>query len=165
MNLKRLAKHLFLPSWWVQRGLTAADLAAIESAVAESEKKHRGELRIVFEGPLPWFVLWRYRTARERAAQLFAQLGVWDTEDNSGLLIYIQLVDHHIEILADRGITRCVAQTEWDALCASLAPMLKQKNYREAGLLAVSRAGALLVRYFPARADNPNELPNQPVRL
>ena len=53
MNLQRIITHLLTPDLFAQRVFGSADLTAIESAVAASEKNHRGELRFVFEGPLP----------------------------------------------------------------------------------------------------------------
>ena len=43
-------------------------------------------------------------TPRERAIDVFSELRVWDTELNNGVLIYVLLADHAIEIVADRGI-------------------------------------------------------------
>lgn len=165
MNLQRIITHLLTPGWFAQRVFCRADLAAIESAVAASEKNHRGELRFVFEGPLPWPALWRDLSVRHRAAQLFAQLGVWDTEENSGILIYVQLMDHRVEILADRGIAQRVPQAQWDALCRGLEVAFRQKNYRGGALEAITKASELLVQYFPARRENPNELSDRPVRV
>ena len=165
MNLQRVITHLLTPGWFAQRVFCRADLAAIESAVAASEKNHRGELRFVFEGPLPWSALWRDLPVRHRAAQLFAQLGVWDTEENSGILIYVQLIDHRVEILADRGIAQCVPQAQWDALCHGMEAAFGQKDYRRGVLEAIRKASELLVQHFPARRENPNELPDRPARL
>ena len=165
MNLQRIITHLLTPDWFAQRVFGSADLTAIESAVAASEKNHRGELRFVFEGPLPAIALWQDLPVRHRATQLFAQLGVWDTAENSGLLIYVQLIDHRVEILADRGIAQCVPQAQWDALCRGLEAAFRQKNYRDGALEAITKASELLAQHFPARTENPNELPNRPVRL
>lgn len=165
MNLQRIITHLLTPDWFAQRVFCRADLTAIESAVAASEKNHRGELRFVFEGPLPVIALWQDLPVRHRATQLFAQLGVWDTAENSGLLIYVQLIDHRVEILADRGIAQRVPQAQWDALCRGLEAAFRQKNYRDGALEAITKASELLAQHFPAPTENPNELPNRPVRL
>ncbi|MES2237632.1 MAG: TPM domain-containing protein [Pseudomonadota bacterium] len=165
MNLQRIITHLLTPDWFAQGVFRPADLTAIESAVSASEKIHRGELRFVFEGPLPMIALWRDLPVRHRATQLFAQLGVWDTEENSGILIYVQLIDRRVEILADRGIAQRVPQAQWDALCRGLEAAFRQKNYRGGALEAITKASELLVQHFPAGIKNPNELPNRPVRL
>jgi uncharacterized membrane protein len=109
--------------------------------------------------------LWHERNARQRAADLFAQLGVWDTAENTGVLLYVQLVDHRVEIFADRGIAAKVPQAEWEAICHSMETAFKEADFRGGALNAVSRVGALLRTHFPGAADTPNELANQPVIL
>lgn len=165
MKLSRLFKHLLLPDWWVQRAFSRVDLAAIGDAIAACEKSHRGELRFVVEGPLPVLALWRDTSSRARAVELFAQQRVWDTEENSGILIYVQLVDRKVEILADRGIAARVLQAEWDAICRAMEASFRRSEWRQGALQAVARAGELLARHFPAGENNPNELPDQPLVL
>lgn len=165
MNISRLLKHLLLPDWWLRRVFSAADLAAIGEAIAACEQSHRGELRFVAEGSMPLSALWRDLSARERAVDLFAALRVWDTAENSGILIYVQLVERRVEILADRGIAARVPQAEWDAICRDMESSFRNGEWRQGALQAVSRAGALLASQLPARAGNPNELPDQPLLL
>lgn len=163
MKLFRIVKHLALPNWWVRRAFGRGDLAAIGAAIADSEKSHRGELRFVVEGHLPVSALWRNQSPRARATDLFSALRVWDTAENSGILIYVQLVDRKVEILADRGIAARVAQAEWDAICRAMETHFREGEWRRGALLAIARAGELLARHFPAGGSNPNELPDQPL--
>lgn len=165
MKLKRLLTHLLTPRWWALRRFRRADLAAIGAAVAASESRHRGELRFVIEGPLHWRVLWRDLTPRQRAAGLFGQLGVDRTAEASGILIYLQMVDRRVEILADHGIAACVAQAEWDAICRGVETDFHAGRWRDGAIAAAARAGALLTQHFPAATDNPNELPDAPLVL
>ena len=165
MKLSRVLKHLLLPDWWLQRVFARADLAAIGAAIAACEKSHRGELRFVVEGPMPISALWREISPRARAVELFSTLRVWDTEENSGILIYLQLVDRKVEILADRGIAARVPQTEWDAVCRAMEASFRRGEWRGGALQAVARAGELLASHFPAGANNLNELPDQPLVL
>jgi hypothetical protein len=120
MKPARFLKHVLLPDWWRRRVFAAADLAAIGQAITASETRHRGELRFVVEAGLPPAALWRDTSPRQRAAELFASERVWDTEENSGILIYVELADRRVEILADRGIAARVAQAEWDAICRAM---------------------------------------------
>jgi uncharacterized membrane protein len=165
MNASRWLRHLLLPDWWARRAFGRADLAAIGAAIAASESTHRGELRFVVEGALAPAALWRNATARARAVELFASQRVWDTEGNSGILIYVQLVERRVEILVDRGIAARVAQAEWDAICRAMESAFRAGRWREGALAAVARAGELLAAHFPAGADNPNELPDAPLVL
>lgn len=166
MTMARWFKHLFLPRWWVERPFDAATLDAIETAIRDAEVGHRGELRFVVEGPMPGPALWRGQTPRARAVALFSQLRVWDTEENSGVLIYVQLVDRRVEILADRGISARVPQGEWDLLCRGLELSFKDRDFRRGSLEAIRQAARLLADHFPADGGSgKNELPDRPLVL
>lgn len=165
MNIPRWLKHLLTPAWRVRQVLSAADRQAVEQAVAASECRHRGELCVVAEGPLAPAALWQNVAPRQRAVELFGRLRVWDTAENSGILIYVQLVDRRVEILADRGIAARVAQAEWDALCRGMEAAFRAGEYRQGLLAAIDGATQCLAAHFPAGTDNPNELPNAPLML
>lgn len=165
MNVKRVLKHVLLPRWWVKRAWNAAVGADVALAVRASERRHRGELRVVIEGPLPLASLRTGHNARSRALEMFSRCRVWDTAENTGILIYIQLVDRRVEILADRGIAACVPQAEWDGMCRQIEAAFRAGNGHDGVIAAVMRAGDLLAEHFPARVDNPNELADAPVVL
>ena len=165
MNFKRVLKHLFTPHWIMYRAFPRAALKRIEQAIRESEKSHDGELRFAVEAGLHLAPLLRGMTPRQRARRVFAQLDVWDTEHNSGVLIYVQLVDHRIEIVADRGIAAKVPQHEWDAICRRMEAAFRARRF-EAGLLrGIAEITGLLAAHFPPRGANPDELPDRPVLL
>ncbi len=83
MSFNRVLKHLFVPHWVALRVFPRPALAKIEQAIKDSERAHRGEIRFAIEAALHLAHL-RLST-RARARQVFAQLGVWDTEENSGV--------------------------------------------------------------------------------
>lgn len=161
----RWLKHLAMPRGRVQRAFPRATLAAIEAAIAEAEGRHCGELRFVVEGMMPLPALLRGEAPRRRAVQVFADLRVWDTERNNGILIYVQLADRRVEILADRGIAARVGQGEWDAVCRGMEAAFRLGDYRRGAVDAVEAAGRLLAAHFPAKAERGNELPDAPVLL
>lgn len=163
MDLRRLLRHLMTPQWWVLRAFDRAALDAVERAVAAAEQGHRGELRFVVEGSLSLGHLLRGTTPRERAVELFSDLRVWDTQHNTGILIYVQLADRGVEVLADRGIGARVPQPAWDDLCRTLERAFSVGDYRGGAVAAVARAGQLLAEQFPVAADNPDEMPDRPV--
>lgn len=164
-RLGRLLRHLAAPPWLVRRAFPSAALASIETAIRESERAHRGELRFAVEAGLDLLPVWHGESARQRAVELFSDLRVWDTEENSGVLIYVQLVDRKVEILADRGINARVAQPEWDAICREMEQAFRHGAFEAGAVAAIRRVEALLAAHFPARPDNPNELPDRPVLL
>ena len=163
MDARRWFRHLLAPQWWVLRAFDRATLDAVEQAVAASERRHRGELRFVVEGGLTPAMLWRGTTARQRAVELFSILRVWDTADDSGILIYVQMADRRVEIVADRGIAARVAQAEWDAMCRRMEQAFAAGEYRRGALESLAAAGESLAAHLPAAAVNADELPDRPL--
>ena len=165
MRPTRILRHLLAPHWTARFAFPRTALRRIGEAVTRSEKLHRGEIRFVVEGGMPFDDLARGVHARARAEALFARLRVWDTEDNSGVLLYVQRVDRRIEIVADRGIAARVAQAEWDAICRGMEAAFRERRFEAGALEAIERVTALLAAHFPPGGDNPNELPDRPVVL
>lgn len=165
MVTARALRHLFATAARVRRAFPDDALARIEAAIKASEARHRGEIRLAVEGALDFVPVARGLTPRERAVEVFSLLRVWDTEENSGVLIYVQLVDHDIEIVADRGIAGRIAQSEWDAICGRMEEAFRAGRYEEGTLAAIAAVSALLEKHFPAGARNADELPDKPVVL
>jgi uncharacterized membrane protein len=159
----RVLRHLFIPDWLAMRAFPTASLEAIERAIKASEARHRGELCFAVEGALPFQLL--KLSTRQRAEQVFAEMRVWDTAENSGVLIYVQLLDHAIEIVADRGIAARVPQSEWDAICRAMEAQFRRREFVPGAVEGIGHATALLSQHFPAGAHNADELPNRPVIL
>jgi uncharacterized membrane protein len=157
---------MLTPDWAARFAFPAPVLDAVEAAIGESEKSHRGELRFAVEASLDLLPVARGLAPRERALEVFSALRVWDTEENSGVLVYVQLVDHAIEIVADRGIAARVPQQKWDAICRRMEDAFRERRYRDGSLAAIREITALLAEHVPAgAAANPDELPNRPVVL
>ena len=165
MNLLRIFKHLLTPNWIARRAFSAAALDRIEAAIKQSETAHRGEIRFAVEGGFHLIPLLKGITARTRAGAAFADLHVWDTAENTGVLLYLQLVDRDFEIVADRGINACVTQDEWEAICRRMEAAFRENRYEEGVISGLHDITALLTRHFPARDENPDELSNKPMML
>jgi uncharacterized membrane protein len=163
----RWARHLWLDADDVRRVLTPAGLARLEARVRESETRHRGELRLCVEGGLPAGALWAGVDAHSRAIDLFGRLRVWDTEHNNGVLIYLLLADHRIEILADRGLASQTPPDTWRLLTEALAGSLREGRFEEGLAHAIDRVGALMRERYPLRPGDHghNELPDAVVVL
>lgn len=163
MAIARALRHLVAPSWTVRRVFGAEGLQAIEAAITESERQHGGELRFAVESNLDTWDLLKGVTPRDRALALFAQLGVWDTEANNGVLIYVLWADHDVEIVVDRGFNGRVRPEEWSAVCEEMEHLFKQGAARDAVIAGVRRVGELMARHFP-KVDR-NEQSDRPVVL
>ncbi len=161
MNLQRILRHLATTHFTVQRLFPLPCRQAIEQAVQESETRHNGEIRFAVEAALNLRSVLRGKTPRERAVEIFSELGVWDTEANSGVLIYLLLADHAVEIVADRGISRCIAPADWETICHDMTAAFRQGRFEQGSLAGVRAVSGLLERFFPPPPVNPDELPNQ----
>lgn len=163
MRWSRLFRHWLYPDWLTRRAFPAAALDRIEAAVAEAERVQGGEIRFAVEGALDTLALWRAVSARERAIEVFSELRVWDTEYNNGVLIYLLLADHDVEIVADRGLNAKVDADEWRAVSAQMEACFAQRDYTRGVLLGIERVAALLARHYPPTARN--DLENRPARM
>lgn len=165
MSLKRALRHLVAVPWIERRAFPPDALRQIEEAITASERQHRGEVRFVVEGALDFLPVLRGLTPRARALEVFSLLRVWDTEENTGVLLYVQLVDRDIEIVADRGIAHRIAQPEWEAICHRMEEAFRERRFLAGALEAIREVSHLLAQHFPAGARNVDELPDRPAVL
>jgi uncharacterized membrane protein len=165
VDLMRVLRHLFATRWGTRRRFPEASLAAIEAAVRDVESRHSGEIRFAVETAFDLPELWAGLAPRQRALEVFGQLGVWDTEGNNGVLVYVLLADHEVQVVADRAIAARVSQAEWDAVCREVEDHYRAGRFTEGSVAAVQAIGRLLAKHFPAQRGDRDEQPNQPVLL
>lgn len=161
-RLRRFFRHRFWDEADVRRVLPAAALARLSARVTQSEQRHAGEIRLCVEASLPMSYLWRGAAARERALALFGKLRVWDTEHNNGVLVYLLLAEHAIEIVADRGLNRRVSAAQWQAIVDSLRQSLRDGQFEQGLVDAVRAVEVVMAEHFPPDPTAPprNELPD-----
>jgi uncharacterized membrane protein len=151
----RLLKHLFPPS--AKRLFPGESLRHIAHAIAESERLHTGEICFAVEPALHPRAVWSGGDARARAHEVFAQLRVWDTQANNGVLLYLLLADHRIEIVADRGFQGRVSDEQWRGVCLLIEERLRAGEPETAVLRGVEALSALLTQHFP-RGDGDHDI-------
>jgi uncharacterized membrane protein len=139
----------------------------IGARITESEANHRGDIVFAVEARLALKSVVQGGTPRQRAEQVFAELEVWNTEDNAGVLIYVLLAERAIEIVADRGIARHVAPQQWEAICAAAASSFARGEFQAGAMAAVDSVSNLLHDVVPARPGETrkNDLADRPVLL
>lgn len=163
-SLKRWFKHFFYVSS-AHRYFSKQDRTEIAKAVQQAEKGHVGEIQVVIEGHIPCSQAYQQNT-RLRAQQLFAELGVWDTELNSGVLLYLNLCERKVEIVIDRGLKNATQTEIWNGICQSIVLLLAQKQYLQAVTNGVIEIGQILDQYYvKSDLNDQNELPNEPIIL
>jgi uncharacterized membrane protein len=166
MGIKRIGKHLLLNRWRVRRAFPRHALANIERAIKTSESGHGGQVRFVVEGALDGAPLFSDQSPRARALDIFSQLRIWDTEHNNGVLIYLMLADHDVEIVADRGIADAESDARWRAICADIERACAAGRCVDGVADGIRASAAVIARRFPYDASTArNELPDKPVVL
>lgn len=161
----RFLRHVTTPAWLVRRSFPPPLLTQIERRIGDIERAHPGEVRFIVEHALELGDLLVGLTPRERALEVFGLLRVWDTEQNNGVLVYVLHAEHAVEIVADRGLARCVAQEEWDGLCRQVETEFRAGRFGPGAMAAVDGVARLLERHFPGHRGGRNELPDQPLLL
>ncbi len=165
MDLKRFWRHVVMSPGGALRAFPSTTLDAIQREVASQEARHRGEIAVVVEAELTSGQLWRDLPARDRAREVFAQRGVWNTEENNGVLIYVLLADRSVEIVADRGIDKRVKPEEWSAICRAIESEFARGRFEHGAIAGVRSVSDLIARDFPATDDRRNELDDRPAMI
>jgi putative membrane protein len=98
---------------------------------------------------------------RTSAAAMFYEAGIANTRMETGILIYVSLLERRLELLADRGVLKAVPSLEWNEELFELheAARLGNAKLLETALHNLSK---LLALHLPATGDNPNELADAP---
>jgi uncharacterized membrane protein len=159
----RLFRHLLTRDAAVRRAFPQEALDRVEQAIRAAESRHSGEIRFAIEGSLHPDAIRRGLAPRARAVEMFAQLGVWDTAQNNGVLIYVLLADRAVEIVADRGVAHGrVAQPEWDAVCRKMEAAFREGRFADGAVAGIEAVADILAAHPPAPRSG-NELPDAPV--
>jgi len=162
MSFARALRHLITPPWLARQRFPERALDAIEAAIRACEAEHSGEVCFAVEASLDAGELWRGVTARERAVETFAELRVWDTAANNGVLIFVLLADRDVEIVADRGAAAAIAPEAWEAVCRAMEQHFSDGRFQEGCVAGVRAVGALLAQHFPPAPADRNELRDRP---
>ena len=157
----RTLSHALTTRRTVRKALPDAAMSRIENTVGMAERGTSGQVRLVIEATWPLLQV-KQTSARARAVDWFSQLRVWDTEHNNGVLIYLLFAERRVEIVADRGINRCVAQATWDAICHSMEAQFAKHEFEQGLSYGVSAIGDLLREHFSAEMGH-NEQSDRPV--
>lgn len=161
----RLCKHLFTTHAAGKRAFPSSTLKTIEAAIVEGEKLHKAEVRLIVEHSLSTRAVLQRTTSRQRAIELFSQYRIWDTEENCGVLVYVNIADRKVEIIADRTVSKRITPKEWHAVCGTMTHGFSQGEFHDSSAVAMAQLNALLQSIFPANGEHQNQLPNKPIVL
>jgi putative membrane protein len=94
----------------------------------------------------------------EAAQANFLTHGIHLTRERTGILIYISLLEHQVEILADQGIHQKLGAAFWDQMAQKIAQGIAQGKADESLIAVIESMGQKLAEFFPRRHDDTNEL-------
>ena len=147
--------------WWRQvlfvpllhsKWLTEEAKARLTEKVTQAERGHRGEVFLIVENHLP--IQDAYHVGcRARAIDLFSEYRVWDTEENTGVLIYVNICEHQLEIVADRGISAHVSPTVWRAMCDKAVSGIANQTTEESLAELLDEVGQVMRQYYHLEHD------------
>jgi uncharacterized membrane protein len=140
-------------------------LHALQDAISSGEVHHRGEVRLIIEAAMPLRKVARGMSARQRALDLFGTFRVWDTEDNNGVLLYLNLADRKVELIADRAAARAIEPAVWHHICKQLREGARRGDFVPATQKAIEAIHEQLTAAFPSNGTHDNALPDEPVML
>jgi uncharacterized membrane protein len=164
MHLGRFLRHIVMHPARATRAFPPRVMDAIQAEIRAQEATHRGEILFVVEAELSTWQLWHDVRPRERAREVFALRGAWNTEENNGILIYVLLAERVVEIVADRGIAARVEEAQWRSVCADMERAFAGGRFEEGAVAGVRGVAALLEREYPG-ARHANELPDRPALI
>lgn len=134
--------------------LTEEQEQQIIESIQEAENKTSGEIRIHIEENCETEPL-------ERAARIFHELGMDQTKQQNGVLIYIASEDHKAAVYAGQGIHEQVEDGFWSDVLNLLIEHFKQSAYVEGIESAVHKVAHKLQELYPYHKGDINELSNE----
>ncbi len=164
-KFKRVLRHLLTTTAAGRRTFPRDSLEAIQNVIAEGELQHRAEVRLIIEPAMPLSAILDGMSPRDRASELFSTCRVWDTEENCGILVYINLADHDVEIVTDRTATRLLTEEEWQAVCNTMTNGFARGEYRNGTIAGLKQLHDMLGARFPDEGSRVNQLSDRPLVL
>ncbi|MFK8253762.1 TPM domain-containing protein [Ancylobacter terrae] len=100
----------------------------------------------------------RRAAARAAALDQFLAHGVHQTRARTGILIFVAVPDHRVEVVADEGIHAHVGEAAWGAVCETVLAGARAGRLGDGLCDGVAAAGAVLAAHVPRHPDDTNEL-------
>jgi uncharacterized membrane protein len=124
---------------------------AIKNAIVEAELYTSGEIRVHIDAKCAGDPL-------EVAIKVFKKLGMENTEQRNGVLIYVAMDDHKLAIIGDHGINEVVPDHFWDDERDLMISYFKKGQYTEGLVAGIQKVGEQLKDAFPGEFGDRNEL-------
>jgi uncharacterized membrane protein len=143
---------------YIKKYLSKEELDSLSNHIAEIEKFTSGEIRICFKKNTAWAE--RKLSSREMAVKEFHKLGMHNTKHKTGVLLYILFKDRKFEIVADKGINDKIPAEKWEVIKNHLTNEFKSGNFKSGIIKSLDEIKEVLIKEFPRKDDDINELSN-----
>jgi len=140
----------------VKRFLDAVESERVVAAIRAAEARSSGEIRV--------HVTSRTLDDVEKAAAAqFEALGMTNTRERNGVLIYIAPASQKLAVLGDRAIHARCGTDFWKAVVQAMSDDFRAARFTDGIVKGVAASGEVLAAHFPRSAGRPdvNELPDQ----
>ncbi len=135
------------------------DFLRISNQIKKSEQTTSGEIRISVKEKRTFF---EFRKSINRIAEKeFYRLGMNNTLDKTGILLFLLLGERQFYILADEGINQKVSKETWNELRDEIQNQFREGKFASGLIHGIERVGKILSEHFPIKADDKNELSNK----
>lgn len=105
------------------------------------------------------------RKVQLRAERAFAQHGISQTRERTGVLLMVSLLERRVYVLPDLGIGPKISAAQWDEVVEAVVTKLKANDIAGGLCAGIERCGTILTHVCPATlGNNPGELPDRLVQ-
>lgn len=150
----RILSNLFYPPFLARRAFPDEALKEISYAISAAEQEQGCEILFVVEAAMDLKHLWRGMTTWDRAVDLFASRRVWDTADNTGILLYVVMAERAVELVADRGVLEKVSEEALMDVVHEVTAEIRKQNEVRGVIAGISNLVQLLKPHFPPKDTN-----------
>jgi uncharacterized membrane protein len=148
-----------MPINYIKKFLSKDDLRDIQNEISKVENKTSGEIRLCIKLKRGFHE--RKYSTREVALREFYKLGMDNTRDKTGVLIFVLFKEKKFEIVADEGINEKISKDTWSKLSAELSSAFSNGHFKNGLINCITNIGDILVKEFPVKEDDVNELPDE----
>ncbi|MFC2092444.1 TPM domain-containing protein [Bacteroidota bacterium] len=148
-----------MPINYIKKFLSKDDLGDIQNEISNVENKTSGEIRLCIKLKRGFHE--RKYSTREVALREFYKLGMDNTRDKTGVLIFVLFKEKKFEIVADEGINEKISEDTWTKLSSELSSAFSNGYFKNGLLNCITNIGDILVKEFPVKEDDINELPDE----
>jgi uncharacterized membrane protein len=153
MDATRVLRHLIATPGRAKTLFEHATLLRVQETIVRGEALHRGDVRLIVESALPLRKVLRGMTTRQRALDLFGTFRVWDTEEDNGVLFYVNLADRTFEVIADRAASRETGDQHWLFACQLAQEAFRLGEFERGVIAALDAIHRAIATAFPAGAQ------------